>query len=419
MAVPSNENVPLLRATSFDLRTYTARRARSFSDAEFRRIVISSTSTPPRPPRLPPARVQIEPPIPPPPPPPRCRVSIIDYSAEKCVEHGPIASYARAPKLMSSFSRLIHVERADQYELAALADLIPMPELSTLQSTNELVPRVEVYDETRIVVAVDAPLHGAAPYEASSMMDNVNETNLNTEFVPVVLMADCRRNILVIVHTGDPQGTTELRTRLATVLARNIDDVRRHGVVHLLCVTVTVLVDRFYPLLECGDVLDEVESVLLGDGELGAQKDVVRVIAQTKRAMLNVRRRLWPFRRCLARLSLVPLNGAEAASDRFYTRALLDHVVHLLDVLDMQRESAHALLDIYLNAQNNRMQEIMQKIAVVTTIFVPLSFLTSVEGMNFSYMPELNSKLSYPLFLLVVAAIVITMTVWFRRRGWL
>ncbi len=292
-----------------------------------------------------------------------------------------------------------------------------MPELALLHSSTDFVPRVEVYDETRIVVAVEAPIHGSAPYESHSFMDAGHDTN--AEFVPVVLLADCQRNILVIVQTGDSHGSAALHARLATVLRGNIDDVRRHGVVHLLCVTVTVLVDRFYPLLECSDVLDEVEAILLSDGEIGPQKDVVRVIAQTKRSMLNVRRRLWPFRRCLARLSLVPLNGAEVASDRFYTRALLDHVVHLLDVLDMQRESAHALLDIYLNAQNNRMQEIMQKIAVVTTIFVPLSFLTGVEGMNFSYMPELNSKLSYPLFLVLVAAIVISMTVWFRRRGWL
>jgi len=231
--------------------------------------------------------------------------------------------------------------------MCLLADSLNINELRTLLSTaHTFLPRVEVYDDQRIVIAVDAPLPDTRDSHSTSydphsttitFRDNQpggeNARGGDTEFVPIVLMADTVRNIIICVHTANSCGAASLRFKIASVLRGNVDDVRRHGVIHLLCIAVTILVDRFYPILEIeGDTLDEVETMLLAETSSNvhsAQEDIVRMIARTKRAMLEVRRRLWPFRRCLARLSLVPLRGDDVTGSRFYTRALLDHVANV------------------------------------------------------------------------------------------
>lgn len=334
------ENTPLLGSRP----TPSARRTRSFSDADYRNFLITPRA--PRPPCLPPPPLPAAPPPTPPPLPPRARVNVIDYGRDLCVEHAPLVSYADSPPMQAA-NRVIFVEHAHEREMCLLADSLNIIELRTLLTTaSTFLPRVEVYDDQRIVIAVDAPLpdnrdthstsydtHSTTITFRDNQPDTANARRTDTEFVPIVLMADTVRNIILCVHSANSCGAASLRFKIASVLRGNVDDVRRHGVIHLLCIAVTILVDRFYPLLEVeGDTLDEVEAMLLTETSssiYGTQEDIVRMIARTKRSMLEVRRRLWPFRRCLARLSLVPLRGDDVSGSRFYTRALLDHVANV------------------------------------------------------------------------------------------
>lgn len=400
----SDERSALLLAPSHAYQPARTRRARSFSDPELREVLVN----PPAPghtathaPHLAPR-------------PSSCTVHIVDYGRTGVVEHAPRHTYAGAPPRAGTV-RWVCVEDAPSCELALLSRALGLDALHALGQARTSAPRMDVQDERRVVAVVEAPSCTAIRSPRSA-----------TAFTRVVLAADLGAGLVVSVHGGDVRGTTELRARVSRVLRADAREARTRAAVHVLCSAATLLIERYYaPLSTAGDMLDDVESELLQDAahwDAGTSPDltgdVVRDIAGAKRTMLAMRRRLWPLRRGLSRLALVPLHTSDADS-RLAVRTLLDHVVHVLDILDVQRDTAHSLLDIHLGAQNNRIQLIMKRISVVTTIFVPLTFLTGLEGTNFRNMPELDGKYSYLTFLCVICATVVFMVSWFRKRGWL
>ncbi|MFW6231786.1 MAG: CorA family divalent cation transporter, partial [Spirochaetota bacterium] len=102
----------------------------------------------------------------------------------------------------------------------------------------------------------------------------------------------------------------------------------------------------------------------------------------------------------------------------FYFRDISDHVVHLLDAVSMLRDSANALMELYMSGVSNRMNEVMKVLTIISTIFIPGTFIAGVYGMNFAHMPELEVPWAYPLVLGVMAVVAIGMVVFFRRRRW-
>ncbi len=102
-----------------------------------------------------------------------------------------------------------------------------------------------------------------------------------------------------------------------------------------------------------------------------------------------------------------------------FLRDLYDHVIQASDAAEMLRENLNALLDVHLSLTSNRMNQVMKVLTVIATIFIPLTFLAGVYGMNFEYMPELKQPWGYPAALGVMALVAVAMLRWFKRRGWL
>ena len=140
-------------------------------------------------------------------------------------------------------------------------------------------------------------------------------------------------------------------------------------------------------------------------------------IYKLKRDILSLRRYIWPLREVIFRL-----NRDEASliheDTQIYLRDLYDHVIRVTDLLETYRESITGMLDIYLSSLSNRMNEVMQVLTVITVIFIPLTLMASIYGMNF-YIPEVTHPLGYPIFLIVTGCITIAMVAYFRRRGWI
>lgn len=215
------------------------------------------------------------------------------------------------------------------------------------------------------------------------------------------------------------------RAGVADVLRADVCGVRGRHVTHLVVAMLDGMLESYFTTLECvGDMLDEVEWAVLhdGDGSAGHEKlrgrEVVRIITRTKRELGSLRRRVWPLREVLTKLTVVD-DGLVAADARGRMREGLDRVMQVLDVVECYRDVGHSLLDLHLAAQNNRMQEIMQTLAVVTTIFVPLTFLAGIEGMNFKNQPELYGDWSYFAFWAVVCLVLAGQIAFFRMKGWL
>ncbi len=175
------------------------------------------------------------------------------------------------------------------------------------------------------------------------------------------------------------------------------------------------IIDRFYPLLEAyGDRMEDLETLILEHSPRAA----IGEINQIKRDLLMLRRVAWPMREVVATLQREP-HELLSETTRVYLRDLYDHVVQIMDIIETYREMAADLTDAYMSSISNRMNEIMKVLTVISTIFIPLTFLAGVYGMNFHHFPELEQPWAYPLFWLVCAALAGAMFLVFRRRRWL
>lgn len=191
--------------------------------------------------------------------------------------------------------------------------------------------------------------------------------------------------------------------------------IRRAGADYLGYALVDTVVDAYYPVLErVGDLVEALEEEVI----TAPTRPTLRRIYALKRTVQELRRTVWPHRDALAAL-LRDESPYLGASVRVYLRDTHDHAMQLLDVLENYRDTATGLLDVYLSSESNRTNEVMRLLTVVASIFIPLTFLAGVYGMNFEAMPELHSRIGYPVVLATMLLTALGMLAWFRRRGWL
>jgi len=196
--------------------------------------------------------------------------------------------------------------------------------------------------------------------------------------------------------------------------------LREEGADYLAYALIDVAVDGYFPALEAmGEALEALEDAVV---ERPVRRHV-EGLHRIKRDLLALRRAIWPMRELLN--ALLRDDVAEiAATTRPYLRDSYDHVVQLMDIIETYREIASGLLDVYLSSLSTRLNEVMKVLTVIATIFMPMSFVASLYGMNFATehpwnMPELNWPLGYPLALAVMAVIALGLLWFFRRKGWL
>jgi len=146
--------------------------------------------------------------------------------------------------------------------------------------------------------------------------------------------------------------------------------------------------------------------------------EVLKRIHHYKREMLLLRKSVWPLREVLSRLSRdeSPLVSNET---RLFLRDVYDHSIHVLDTIDTLRELLVGMLDLYLSSSSNRMNEVMKVLTIIATLFMPLTFIAGVYGMNFEHMPELGWRWGYPAVMLLMLGVSSGLLLAFRRRRWI
>jgi magnesium transporter len=132
---------------------------------------------------------------------------------------------------------------------------------------------------------------------------------------------------------------------------------------------------------------------------------------------LALRRAIWPLRN-VTNILVRGQSDLISSDAQIYFRDCYDHVIQLLDIVETYRELASSLMEVYLSSMSNKMNEVMQFLTVISTIFIPLTFVAGVYGMNFKYMPELEGKWSYFILLGIMGAIAGGLSYFFWRRGW-
>nr|WP_255215989.1 magnesium/cobalt transporter CorA [Pseudenhygromyxa sp. WMMC2535] len=199
-------------------------------------------------------------------------------------------------------------------------------------------------------------------------------------------------------------------------LREKLGNVRSMGADYLAYALIDAVVDAYFPVAEhLGGQFEDLEREIIEDG--GDRDDLNRIHAL--RGELRDFER--PVRQMQSLLSTL-LQGEQSPISpevRVWLRDVQDHALQVREQLDRQRDFANALMELHLSTANNRMNEVMKLLTVISSIFIPLTFIASIYGMNFQHMPELTSSAGYPVVLVVMVLIASALFVFFRRRDWL
>ena len=294
----------------------------------------------------------------------------------------------------------IHVQGAVEAEtlreLGNLFGLHPLA-LEDVLNTGQR-PKADSYDE-QLFVVMNLPI--------------IEDESVEIEQISLFL----GKNFLISFHRGENHPFEPVMKRLR----KHSGKIRERKADYLLYALLDVIIDRGFPVLEYfGEQIEDLEEELLEKPD----NQTLGQIHHTKRELLTLRRMLWPQREVLN--LLIRDEQPQISEDtHIYLRDCYDHTIQIMDLIETYREMAASMLDVYLSSISNRMNEVMKVLTVIATIFIPLTFLVGVYGMNFGArsnspwaMPELDWYYGYPLLWLLMIAISGGMILYFRRRNW-
>ena len=202
-----------------------------------------------------------------------------------------------------------------------------------------------------------------------------------------------------------------LRERLRNDKSR----VRKMGSDYLAYSLIDAIVDSYFVILEkLGEKIELLEDELIS----APATETLHEIHYLKREMIFLRKAVWPLREVIGMM----MRGESALihdSMKIYLRDVYDHTIQVIDTIETLRDMVSGMLDIYLSSVSNRLNAVMKVLTIIATIFIPLTFIVGVYGMNFKYMPELEWAWSYPALWVVMIIISISMLFFFKRKKWL
>ncbi len=281
----------------------------------------------------------------------------------------------------------------DETVLRRLAEIFAIHPLALEDVVNvPQRPKAEAYEQQHLVI---------------TRMAKSVEGSLDVE--QVSLFIGPRYLLTLQERAGDVFDPVRVRIRVGKGL------IRRSGPDYLAYALIDAVLDGYYPLLEeLGDRLQAIEDRILNELRPSSQRGIHRI----RRDLLLLRRAVWPQREAVGALvrEESPLISPQV---RQYLRDCLDHAVQILDVIDTYRELASSLMDTHMSTQGQRTNDVMKLLTIMASIFIPLTFLAGLYGMNFDYLPELHYRWAYPALLGLMAVVSIGMLISFRRRGWL
>jgi len=197
-------------------------------------------------------------------------------------------------------------------------------------------------------------------------------------------------------------------------IQENKGRIRKMGSDYLAYALLDAIVDNYYVVMESfADRIEELEEQLMGgrDGALALE------IHRFKRAMIDLRKQIWPLREVIGRL-LREESPLVRKTTEVYLRDVYDHIIQVMDNIETFRDMLSGLHDMYLSAVSNRMNEIMKVLTIFAAIFIPLTFIAGIYGMNFDYMPELHWRWGYFLALGVMGLTGFGMVLYFKKKRW-
>jgi magnesium transporter len=349
-----------------------------------------------------PGTLQIRPESPPP------EIEVLDYTSDACEHQNKltpleIKSYLERSSItwidlkgLGHEETLRQVGEVFQLHPLLLEDIVNIPQR----------PKVQDSADQLLIIARMVVLTG-----------RLEENSLNSAFMTEQVSFVVGSNYVLTVQEEPDYDCFEIvRSRLRD----GRGTIRKKGADYLMYALLDSIIDGFFPVLEAyGEALELLEDEVVAN----PTAHTLEKIHQMKRDLITLRRAIWPQRDAIN--SLIrdenPLIGDEV---RLHLRDCYDHSVQVMDMVETYREVASSLMDVYLSSVSNRMNEIMKFLTVISSIFIPLTFIAGIYGMNFNTeksrfnMPELNEPYGYVICLGLMAIVSVGMVTFFWRKGW-
>lgn len=330
--------------------------------------------------------------------PAKTRIQLFEYSEEYLKEE-KIENIERCfPSRDNAYVSWINMDGLGQIDLIEKIDdhfgIHPLV-LEDIVSTGQR-PKLEEYDNYIYIVI-------------KMLYVEPKTGDINTEQVSLILGP----NYVLSFQEREGDVFDHVRDRIRKSKGR----VRKMGPDYLAYCLLDAIVDNYFLVLEnIGERIERLEEVILeGDGE---DKAMIKEIHKLKRTMIFVRKQVWPLREVINLLHKGE-NPLIHEKTGFFLRDVHDHMVQVMDTIESFREMLMGMQDVYLSTISNRMNEVMKFLTVFASIFIPLTFIAGVYGMNFDHIPELHWRYGYAGVWLVMIAVTAGMLIIFKRKNWL
>ncbi len=236
---------------------------------------------------------------------------------------------------------------------------------------------------------------------------DLGDTNLDMDQVSMILGP----NFIISFKEKEVDVFNPLRDRLRTAKGK----IRRQGADYLAYSMIDSIVDHYFLIMEkLGDRFEDLEDVVVSDPQPG----VLPTIYNLKRDMLFLRKSVWPLREAISKMQRTD-SPLVSEAIKIYLRDVYDHTIQVIENIETFRDMSASLLETYLSSLSNKLNEVIKLLTIISTIFIPLTFLAGVYGMNFRFMPELESPWGYPAILILMLLVVAVMLGYFRRKEWI
>lgn len=328
----------------------------------------------------------------------RVKISLIEYSETEFIEKEFYDLSECLDHVDPKLVRWINVDGIHNVEFIEAVgkrfNIHPLT-LEDIVNTNQR-PKFEDYDN--YVVAIMKMLY--------------YESELQSEQLTVVLMDG------MVISFQEAQGGDAfdlIRNRIRLGKGR----IRKMGADYLAYALIDAVVDCYFGILEkIGDRIEVLEEELIID----PSKETMHQLHAMKREMIHLRKSVWPMRELINNMERSETDLIKPTTD-IYLRDVHDHTIRVIDTVETYRDLLSGMMDIYLSSVSNKMNEVMKVLTIITTIFVPVTFVAGVYGMNFEVMPEIHSKWGhnwgYTFAWVIMLVMMVSMVVYFRRKKWL
>lgn len=324
------------------------------------------------------------------------RLSMLHYDAESLLEKSLDRIEEALPRLKPATTTWINIDGI--HDIAVMEHigrhfgLHPLTLEDVLNTSQR--PKAEAFGDYLFVVM--------------KMLHHDNKENLiSSEQISLVL----GKNVLLSFQESTGDVFEPVRERIRKGKGR----IRAGGSDYLAYALIDAIVDNYFVILEkLGERLEILEEAIDDHPDAGILADIHTI----RRELIYLRKQVWPLREIIAHF-LKDDVGFIGAATRLFMRDVYDHTIQTIDTIESFRDILTGMQDLYLSIISNRMNEVMKVLTIIATIFIPVTFVAGIYGMNFTHMPELTWRWGYLLVWIIILAIIAGMLVFFRRKKWL